>query len=187
VRNPAVAGRTLYLRPLERGDSDSFQLWMNDQEVARNLLVHRPVTQDDQARFTESAIAGGDPTEAVFAIVRKKGDLLIGSTGLHAIDWRRRIAAFGIEIGRKEEWGKGYGTEATALVVAYAFRELNLNRVWLHVYEYNTRGIGAYERVGFRMEATLRQDCFCDGRYWDVHHMGILRAEWERAEKKKKP
>ena len=185
MRNAAVVGRALYLRAVERDDTDSFQAWMNDQEIVRNLLLHRPMTREDEARFTERASTGADPSEAVFAIVRKKGGLLLGSTGLHDIDWRRRVAAFGIEIGRKEEWGKGYGTEATELVVAYAFRELNMHRVWLLVYEYNTRGIGAYKRAGFRTEATLRQECFRDGRYWDVYHMGLLRAEWLRARRKK--
>ena len=184
MRNPILVGRTVYLRALEPDDADSFQTWMNDQEVVRNLLIHRPLTRGDQARFMERTSAT-DPDDAVFAIVRKKGDLLIGSTGLHDIDWRRRVTAFGIEIGRKEEWGKGYGTEATELVVGYAFRSLNMHRVWLHVYEYNTRGIGAYKRVGFRTEATLRQETFRDGRYWDVYHMGLLRTEWLRSRKKK--
>lgn len=184
MRNAAAIGRAVYLRPIEREDADPFQAWMNDQDVVGNLAIHRPVTREEEMRFTERATAGGDPSEAVFAIVRKRGDLLLGATGLHAIDWRRRMAGFGIHIGRKEEWGKGYGTEATELIVSYGFRELNLNRVWLWVYEFNARGIGAYKRVGFRLEATLRQDCFRDGRYWDVHHMGILRSDWERARKR---
>lgn len=187
MKDPAIVGRSIYLRPVERGDADEFQTWMNDQEVVRNLLIHRPMTRDDEMRFAERATSGGDPTEAIFAIVRRRGDLLIGTTGLHGIDWRRRLACFGIEIGRKEEWGKGFGTEATSLMVGYAFRTLNLNRVWLTVYEFNERGRGAYERVGFRREATLRQDSYRDGRFWDVHHMGILRPEWERAQRKKKP
>jgi len=182
VKNPAMAGRAVYLRPIERPDAEDFQTWLNDPEVTRNILVYRPITREEEIRFAERAASGADAGEAVFAIVRKRGDLLIGTTGLHAIDWHRRMACFGIEIGRKELWGKGYGTEATALMVAYAFRQLNLNRVWLEVIEYNERGIGAYERVGFRLEATLRQDSYRDGRYWDVRHMGILRAEWERAE-----
>jgi RimJ/RimL family protein N-acetyltransferase len=186
VKNPAVVGRSIYLRPVERSDADEFQTWMNDQEVVRNLLVHRPVTREDEMRFVERAMSGGDPSDAVFAIVQRRADLLIGTTGLHAIDWRRRTAGFGIEIGRKEEWGKGYGTEATALTVEYGFRTLNLNRVWLQVYEFNERGIRAYERVGFRREAVLRQDCYRDGQFWDVHQMGILRAEWERGKRRSK-
>ncbi len=185
MRNPAIVGRAIYLRPVERSDADDFQVWMNDQEVVRNLLIHRPMTRDDELRFVDRVTSGNDASEAVFSIVRRRGDLPIGTTGLHAIDWRRRMACFGIEIGRKAEWGKGYGTEVTSLMVRFAFQTLNLNRVWLWVYEFNERGIRAYERVGFRLEATLRQDCYRDGRFWDVHHMGILRSEWERAERRK--
>ncbi|HEU4724037.1 MAG TPA: GNAT family protein [Candidatus Eisenbacteria bacterium] len=186
MKNPAAVGRSIYLRPVERNDAEAFQVWMNDEAVVRNLLGHRPMTHDDELRFVERVTSGNDPNEVVFSIVRRRGDLHIGATGLHVIDWRRRMACFGIEIGRKEEWGKGYGTEATALMVRYAFQTLNLNRVWLWVYEFNERGIRAYERVGFKLEATLRKDCYRDGRFWDVHHMGILRAEWERAERRKK-
>lgn len=180
MRNAFLAGRSIYLRPVEPEDAPHYQTSMNDEEVVRNLLVHRPLTREDQRRFNERAGAAAEPTEPVFAIVRTRGDLLLGATGLHAIDWRRRLAGFGIQIGRKGEWGKGYGTEATSLMLDYAFRDLNLNKVWLQVYEYNTRGIGAYTRVGFRVEATFREDRFTDGRYWDTFHMGILRREWER-------
>src|SRR5262249_7129357 len=57
----------------------------------------------------------------------------------------------------------------------------NLNRVWLHVYEYNARAIGVYEKVGFRIEGRLRQDTFRDGGYWDTVVMGILHEEWQAA------
>src|SRR5206468_7752591 len=77
-----------------------------------------------------------------------------------------------------QHWGKGYGTEATRLMVQYAFDTLNLNRVWLHVLEYNERGIRCYEKVGFKKEGLLRQEHFRDGRYWDTHLVAILRDEW---------
>jgi RimJ/RimL family protein N-acetyltransferase len=56
---------------------------------------------------------------------------------------------------------------------------LNLNRVWLHVYEYSERGIRAYTRAGFQKEGVLRQDTYREGRYWDTILMGILRADWD--------
>ena len=60
----------------------------------------------------------------------------------------------------------------------YAFETLNLNRVWLHAFEYNKGGLRAYEKVGFKREGVLRQDCFREGRYWDTIVMGLLREEW---------
>ena len=117
--------------------------------------------------------------EVLFGIVVRETDRLIGSTGLSQIDLRNQNASFGMMIGEKSAWGKGYGTEATRLVVRYAFEELHLNRVQLHVYAYNLRGIRVYEKVGFRREGVLRQAHVYDNRFWDTVVMAMLCEEWE--------
>src|SRR5262245_47430153 len=101
----------------------------------------------------------------------------VGAAGFHTVDWPSRCAELGIVIGHKDAWGQGYGTDATRALVAWGFRELNLNRVWLRVFEDNPRGIRCYEKVGFRVEGRLRQDRFREGRYLDTIIMGVLRGE----------
>jgi RimJ/RimL family protein N-acetyltransferase len=180
MKNPYLIGKTLYLRPLEREDAPAVATWFNDPQVRHTLQRYQPMTVREEEEFLASA--GRGEHDLVLGIVLKQDDRLIGATGLHKIDARNRHCAFGIVIGDKDEWGKGYGREATRLVVDHAFETLNLNRVWLHVYEYNPRGIRAYEKVGFKREGVLRQDNFRDGRYWDTIVMGILRDEWEAVE-----
>jgi RimJ/RimL family protein N-acetyltransferase len=107
----------------------------------------------------------------------KETDALIGTVGLHP-EYRCRSTRFGIVLGDKSTWDKGHGTTVTRLMVDYAFATLNMNRVWLHVYEYNPRGVHVYEKVGFRVEGRLRQETYRNGRYWDVIVMGLLREEW---------
>jgi RimJ/RimL family protein N-acetyltransferase len=85
----------------------------------------------------------------------------------------------GIGIGEAEYRGKGYGTDAMQVILGFAFRELNLHRVSLSVFEYNPRAIRSYEKAGFRHEGRLRAEINRDGRRWDVLMMGILRTEWE--------
>jgi RimJ/RimL family protein N-acetyltransferase len=116
--------------------------------------------------------------DVVLGVVVRETDQLIGTVGLHP-EYRCRSARFGIVLGEKASWGRGYGTEATRLIVAHAFQTLNMNRVWLHVYEYNVRALRIYERVGFHTEGRLRQETYRDGRYWDVIAMGLLRSEWQ--------
>ena len=173
-----MVGEKIYLRPLEREDAAIFVPWVNDPEITRNLILYRPMNRDMEEEFI--ARASKEQGGMVFGIALKKDDRLIGNTALHAVHTKDRNAGFGILIGDKTEWDRGYGTEATALMVEYGFRTLNLNRIWLHVYEYNARGRRAYEKVGFRVEGTLRKHCFRDGRYWDVIVMGLLREEWEK-------
>jgi len=102
----------------------------------------------------------------------------IGVTGLHGLSVRHRHVQFGISIGVKAMWGKGYGTEAAQLLVRHAFQTLNLNRVQLDVYEFNQKAIRCYEKAGFQIEGRLRESFFAEGRYWDTLVMGILRSEW---------
>jgi RimJ/RimL family protein N-acetyltransferase len=177
VKNPFLVGDRVYLRPLEKEDAPLFVTWLNDREVARTLLRHHPINLPAEEEFIAQACARDDAL--ALGIVLRETDRLIGSAGLMQINWRNRHAGFGILIGAKEEWGKGYGTEATALVVRHAFETLNLNRVWLHAYEFNPRGLRAYEKAGFKREGVLRQDTFCDGRYWDTVVMAVLRDEWQ--------
>ena len=173
-----MTGSQVYLRPLTGEDAAAFVPWVNDAEVTRTLAIGAAVMdrQAEQAWIEKMNASGSD---VFFGIVIQETDRLIGSIGLNQIDFRYRSASLGMMIGEKSMWGKGYGTEATRLVVRYAFEELHLNRVQLHVYEYNLRGIRVYEKVGFRREGMLRQEHVYNGRFWDTVVMAILREEWE--------
>ena len=167
----------VYLRPLTGEDAAAFVPWVNDAEVTRTLAVGAAVMDRQAERaWIEKMNASG--SDVLFGIVVQETDRLIGSIGLNQIDFRYRSASLGMMIGEKSMWGKGYGTEATRLVVRYAFEELHLNRVQLHVYEYNLRGLRVYEKVGFRREGVLRQEHVYDGRFWDTVVMALLREEW---------
>ena len=176
MKNPFLVGQKIYLRPLEREDAPTLVAWFNDAEVTRNLLQHLPINLRAEEQFLDKLYQNDENIGLGIAV--KETDRLIGTTGLHKMDRRARQASFGIALGVKSEWGKGYGTEATALMVRYAFETLNLNRVWLHVFEDNVRGQRCYEKVGFRREGLLRQDNFREGRYHNTVVMAILREEW---------
>jgi RimJ/RimL family protein N-acetyltransferase len=65
------------------------------------------------------------------------------------------------------------------LTTAYAFRELNLYRISLTVFSYNTRAIRLYEKLGFVHEGVSRSALYRDGQRHDMLLMGLLRPEWE--------
>jgi RimJ/RimL family protein N-acetyltransferase len=176
MKNAFLIGTKIYLRPLEREDAKQCAAWFNHPEITRTLLIYRPISLHGEEEFIDKALQSEH--DLLLGIAIQGSDRLIGGTGLHQIDFKNRHAGFGIAIGDKEEWGKGYGTEATRQMIQHAFATLNLNRVWLHVFEYNQRGIRTYEKVGFRREGVLRQETYREGRYWDTIVMAILREEW---------
>ena len=181
MKNPFLIGKTIYLRPMELDDAPILQSWINDPDVRRTLQVHQPINRLQQDAFVRDQ----PPDEKGFHIgnVTRSDDRLIGNYRLTPGAAKDRKATFGIMIGAKEEWDKGYGSEAIRMMLAHAFESLNLNRVALDVYEFNPRAIKTYERAGFKREGIQRKAFYREGRYWDIIMMAILREEWEALSK----
>ncbi len=116
-----------------------------------------------------------DKSYVFFTIYERETWRPIGKTYL--ADITRRTAEFGIVIGEGECQGKGYGTEATRLMLDYAFTVLGLHNVMLTVMEYNLAGIRAYEKAGFRQMGRRRQSHWMNGRLWDEIYMDCLSTE----------
>lgn len=159
-------------------DTEAIARWSRDSEYLRLLDSDpaRPFTLQD-AREELNRDAHSDAFH--FVIRTRADDRLIGFVGIFAIRWTHGDGTIGIGLGEREYWGRGYGTEAMRLVVRFAFQELNLHRVSLSVFEYNTRARRSYEKVGFRFEGQERQVLLRDGRRYDEIYMGLLRREWE--------
>jgi len=119
------------------------------------------------------------PASANFAVRALDDDRLVGMTRLYDVEPLHRTAVLGISIGRKSEWSKGFGTDASRTTIRYGFQELNLHRIWLDVFGYNDRAQELYRRLGFSEEGRLREHLARDGRRYDVVLMGLLRTEWE--------
>ncbi len=166
------------LRAIERTDIDTFLRWFNDPEVRQYLLAFAPMSRAQEERWFENKLNRGD--DYLFAIEASTdgGWVHIGNAGLHNLDWKNRAVEFGIVLGEKEYWGKGFGTAATKAMLHFAFGELNMNRVELEVFDFNTRARRAYEKAGFQLEGTRRQRLHQAGRYHDLHLMSVLREEF---------
>ncbi|MGC8874793.1 MAG: GNAT family N-acetyltransferase [Chloroflexia bacterium] len=171
-----LIGERVRLRAIEREDLPRCVAWLNDPEVVRYLTLYLPLSREDEERWFEGYLQ--DPRRKVLAIEAETGEH-IGNIGLEEIDWKNRCAELGIFIGEKDRWGQGYGTDAVRTLLRFAFEELNLNRVQLHVFAFNERARRCYIRCGFVEEGRQRQAHYTEGRYHDVILMSILRAEWD--------
>ncbi len=171
-----MAGERLYLRPLDRGDVDRCMRWINDPETRTSLATYLPLNRTAEEKFVEGP---ADPSTAIhLAIVLNEGDRHIGNLGLFNIRWKDRAAEFGITVGEVDCRGRGYGSEATELLLQYAFESLNLNRVKLGVWDVNLRAIRSYEKLGFVREGAEREYGFVDGRYADHITYSMLASEY---------
>ena len=145
-------GSLVQLRSHVVANRPAFQRWYADEEIAR-LLRHdqRPLNAIQSRSYFDTIIMPLSARGMCFAIHEAATDRLIGTTALTDVrDSDYRSALFRIVIGEKDCWGRGYGTEATRLVVEEAFRRHGLDEVRLEVFRHNARAIATYRRVGFR-------------------------------------
>ena len=147
-----LRGERVALGPSSRDQIDLWLRWYNDLEVTRTLGNSRVVTREMEERFYEETLSEKQQGRTVgFAIYELETGRPIGTCSLREIDHLNGTATFGIAIGEKDCWNRGYGTEATRLTLDYAFHALGLHNVLLQVYANNLRGARAYEKAGFRV------------------------------------
>jgi RimJ/RimL family protein N-acetyltransferase len=181
-----IIGERVRFRGVERSDIPTFVRWLNDPEVQQGILIHNPISHAWEEDWFERMIKR-PADEQVMAIEAFVPDLQggdgqwqhIGSVAFDDIDWRNSQAEFGIMIGEKSFWNRGYGTAAVLLLLKHGFNTLNLNRIFLHVFETNPRAIRAYEKAGLTHEGKKRQAEFKNGKYIDVLLMSILKDEFQ--------
>ncbi|HEX7125854.1 MAG TPA: GNAT family N-acetyltransferase [Thermodesulfobacteriota bacterium] len=174
----SIAGERVALGPLRRDLLPLYERWVNDFEVTRSTdMGMRPRVREFEDRFYDRVATS--ERDVVFTIYERPGLRPIGLTGLHDVDQANRRADFGILIGEKASWGKGYGTEATRLVLEYAFVALGLHNVMLRVYAFNERGIRAYERAGFRVIGRRRECKRLGSHLYDEIYMDCVATEFQ--------
>lgn len=171
-------GKKVCLRSLRDEDMMVLFRWINDPELIKFTNTFRPVSASEQREWFESLPLRKD--QIVLGVELKSKQILIGTCGLYSIEWQNRKAEVRIKIGEKSYWGKGYGKDAIRLLIDFAFRDLNLRRLWLRVLKTNTRAIQLYFDVGFRKEGVLKKDIFIQGMYHDVEVMGLLNKHLTR-------
>jgi ribosomal-protein-serine acetyltransferase len=170
-----------YLRLLDETDA---------QELHRLIEANRPYlacwlpwaagqTFDDTLDFirrTRSQLTENDGFQAAVVL----GESIIGVIGYHGVDWGNRSTRIGYWLDERQQ-GRGTMTAAARLLIDHALSAWDLNRVEIRAAVENRRSRAIPERFGFRLEGTLRQAEWIDGRYLDSVVYGMLKAEWHEA------
>ena len=157
----------------------AFRRWYSDPEIARLARYQEaPMRPDEIERFFAARVVGDDAL--AMAIHELATDRLVGTCAFSQLDGDNGSALYHITIGEKDAWGRGYGTEATQLMLDHAFGTLGLHRIALFVFEFNERAIRAYRRCGFVIEGRARESIYRDGRWWDELAMSVLERDWRQ-------
>jgi RimJ/RimL family protein N-acetyltransferase len=171
------------LGPLRPDLAALYARWWNDPEVRRGLNDMSVASPQSQAKWVEENLekSAQDAPEAVeFTIYDQSDGAPVGTAGILGINHAHGCAGFGIAIGERR--GTGLGTEATRLVLDFAFGVLLLRNVMLEVLGTNAAGIAPYERAGFRRIGVRRGARISRGEPTDLVLMDAIPADFGRSD-----
>jgi RimJ/RimL family protein N-acetyltransferase len=165
-----LPGPRVTLRPLDERDVDDQLRAVQDPEQLRLTGTHRTFTRTDIEAWCRSRAEA--PGRYDWAVVETDGGGWVGECSLNEIDTDNGSAGFRIALDRR--LGQGLGTEATGLVLDFAFGRLGLYRVELEVFDFNVRAQKSYAKSGFTVEGVKRGGLLWEGVRHDVIMMAAL-------------
>jgi RimJ/RimL family protein N-acetyltransferase len=184
LNDPLFEAQSIRLAAIDHDkDPEVESRWMQDISYLRLLGddLARPLSPSQlKKRHQEIEKDQEDRRDLFYFTIRPcQGDRLLGFARLFAIEWSNGIGMIQIGIGDPSDRRQGYGRQALALLLRYAFAELNLHRLTAAIPEYNPVAVHLFEQAGFRQEVRQRQAIHRAGRAWDRLYLGILCPEWQ--------
>lgn len=132
--------------------SQDYVNWMNDPEVFLYMESGGNYTQE----MLRSYIAAQENKDILFwAIKIKATGKHIGNIKIDPVNPENKSGEYGIMIGDKTAWGKGYAKEASLRIIDYCFEELGLSQITLGLIADNTKALELYKKVGFEIEKIM--------------------------------
>ena len=164
----------LLLKPIEEEDIYQLMEFRWDRDIMRYML-HEPISKKDQMEWFRSLTKN----DLVLSVFWKNGDerILIGTIGLTEIDMRHQRATIRTRLSLEYQ-GKGIGKEAAKMLFIYGFNTLNLQRIDGIQFSENIASVTFLERLGFKVEGTLRRYFYHDGVFKDVSFIGLLKEDF---------
>ncbi len=172
---PELTGENVVLTQLDETYFEPAWQALHEPEGTRFTGTHATFTEE-QIRTWLSSRPGLDD-RADYAILRKDDRVYLGDVVLNEVDADNRSASFRIALTGPDVFGKGYGTEATKLILDFAFDIVGLHRVSLEVFDFNPRAQRVYEKSGFVREGLQRDALWWDGEWHDAISMAVLETD----------
>jgi diamine N-acetyltransferase len=174
-----LRGELVSLGPLHQGFIEPLTRWYNDPTT---LLLGgddlSPTTESRSAASWSKIIDEENEKRVFFGIYENAGMLPIGMCNIRDINTMHRTGEYGISIGEAEYRGRGRGTEATTLLLDYAFTVFGLENVWLDTLSVNIRAIRSYEKAGFKEIGRRRAAHRIGSNVYDIVLMDCIASEF---------
>lgn len=177
---PVLETSRLMLRPLNKDDIDAIFEYCSDPEVSKLTTWQTHQTKQDSMVLVEYALGNYKRglSEPYGITLKNNPKKIIGTVGWF---WNTKPHK-SIEIAyalARPFWGKGLMVEAATALINEALNKNDINRISSRCISENKSSQRVMEKLGMRIEGTLRQSMFVKGKFVDITHLSMTRQDWE--------
>jgi [ribosomal protein S5]-alanine N-acetyltransferase len=167
-----LESQRLVYRPVSLAHlGEEYVSWLNDPEVIRYMEAGGNQTLE----MLEAFLREVEKKDILFWGIHLKSDgKHIGNIKIDPVNEKHGLGEYGIMMGDRKEWSKGYAREATVAIINYCFKEVGLRKITLGVVANNKAAHHLYESIGFIEEGRYKDHVFCEGVLCDVIRMAIF-------------
>lgn len=171
-----LKGEKVLLRAIEKEDMEFLREMINDEEMEKNVVGWSfPVSKYEQEKWFESQMLNKNNLRFIIELEGKR----IGLATITNIDWKNRKACHGIKLYGEDIKRKGLGTDAVVTIMKYAFEELQINKLYSTILEYNEASLRLFEKCGWEREGILKESVYKNNKYVNEIVIGILKEQYE--------
>jgi RimJ/RimL family protein N-acetyltransferase len=144
--------RLIYKRVSAEHVTEAYVNWINDSEVNRYLETRGGYTLELLKTYVDEQY---EKEIYFWAIHLKDSKKHIGNIKIDPIDSKTNSGEYGILMGDKMNWGKGYAKEASLTIINFCFENIKLDKITLGVIEDNINAVSLYKKIGFKVDAII--------------------------------
>jgi ribosomal-protein-alanine N-acetyltransferase len=171
-----LTGPRVTLREFRSDDLDASLTVVGDPEVT-HWLSFDTKTRDEQAERLAQDVerAKQDPRPDYYLAIANDDDLLIGFVRIGLLAHQAGELGYAI---RRQDWGKGYASEASKLMLDLGFDTLRLHRIQAACGPDNLASQRLLARIGMIPEGRIRDHVYTNGGWRDSLLYSVLQPDW---------
>lgn len=174
MKAPLLESDNLIYKPVSLDHlSQSYVNWLNDTDVYKYMETGGNYSIEQLKSFLTEV----EKKQILFwAIHLKSTNQHIGNIKIDPINLIDNSAEYGIMIGEKAEWGKGYAKEATIKIINYCFEELRIKKITLGLISKNLNALKLYTKIGFAIDGEFKNHVTYHNNIYDVIRMSLINS-----------
>lgn len=176
----------IYLRAFEVDDYKLINKWREDEEIQSLLGGSKYyVSSEREKKWVEEKIFN-NANQIYWAICLKNNNKMIGYISVRDFDWiNKKVKWHGLIIGDKKYRNIKNSLDAIYLMLDHIFNQLGMHRIYGYYMKENEKSILLGKMMGFKIEGTMREAIYKNGKYHDFIIAALLKNEFKELKFKK--